>query len=166
MFRNMLETNPALFDRGEIFNESMPDSYFHFLQRRQTEDATALFPGKSVENFVAYVRWCRTRSLEKQPQSRHVVLDVKYDQAHLLTVPWWESLFCRGFSFLLMREAQLACDRHSPPGSSRHAHLERSRNRNEDISQHRPCGGTDRAGEGADRPRCPGASRQGDLPGL
>src|ERR1700727_463913 len=103
VFRNMLETNPALFDMGEIFNESNAGSYFHFLQRRQADDSSALFPGRSIENFDAYVRWCRARSIEKRPRSRHVVLDVKYDQAHLLTVPWW------GFNslpriFLLMRE--------------------------------------------------------------
>ena len=90
VFRKMLDTHPRMFDMGEIFNESNPNSYFRFLRRRQAQDPDALLPSQSVDNFLAYVRRCREKSLRKRPDSRVVVLDVKYDQAHLLCVPWWE----------------------------------------------------------------------------
>jgi hypothetical protein len=89
VFRNMLETHPEMFGVGEIFNESNPRSYFHFLQRRQTQDTNALLPSRAIDNFIAYVQWCRKKSLERRPGSRFVILDAKYDQAHLLCVPWW-----------------------------------------------------------------------------
>jgi hypothetical protein len=105
VFRNMLETHPLVFSMGEIFNESNSNSYFHFLQQLQPRDETALLPSKSVENFVAYVRWCREKSREKRPDSRYVVLDVKYDQAHLLCVPWWGITFLPRL-FSLIREQE------------------------------------------------------------
>jgi hypothetical protein len=105
VFRNMLETHPEMLGMGEIFNESNPGSYFHFLQRRQAQDADALLPSRAIDNFVAYVQWCRKKSLAQRPGSRFVILDVKYDQAHLLCVPWWGITFLPKL-FSLIREQE------------------------------------------------------------
>jgi len=89
VFRKMLATHPGMFDLGEIFNESNSNSYFHFLRRLQVRDPNALLPSRSIDNFLAYMRRHHAIALEKRPNGRIAVLDVKYDQAHLLCVPWW-----------------------------------------------------------------------------
>jgi hypothetical protein len=108
VFRTMLDSHPLIFSIGEIFNESNPRSYFHFLQKRQASDPNALLPSRALDNFQAYVRWCRARSLKKRPKSRIVILDVKYDQAHLLCVPWWGITFLpRLFSLIRQQNWRL-----------------------------------------------------------
>jgi hypothetical protein len=105
VFRSMLESHPQVFGLGEIFNEDNPKSYFNFLRKRQAKNPNALLPSKAVENFLAYVRWCRRLSLDRRPASRLIVIDVKYDQAHLLCVPWWGITFLPRL-FSLIREQE------------------------------------------------------------
>lgn len=94
VFRKMLQTHPRIFSVGEIFNESNPNSYFRYLQTLVPAEADAFFPSKSLENFLRYLEWTRQLSAERRPKAKLVVLDVKYDQSHLLSEPWW------GFSSL------------------------------------------------------------------
>jgi hypothetical protein len=88
VFGKMLQTHPRIVSLGEIFNEGNSSSYFNFLQKAVALDPTALLPSNSNRMFLAYVESCRSRALERNPKSRVVVLDVKYDQAHLLCEPW------------------------------------------------------------------------------
>ena len=103
VFQKMLQTHPRIFNVGEIFNEANPNSYFRYLQTLVPSEPDAFFPGKSLENFLRYLEWCRHLSVERRPKTKLVILDVKYDQSHLLSEPWW------GFSslpriFSLIRE--------------------------------------------------------------
>lgn len=103
VFKAMLQTHPQVWSLREILNENNPHSYFKFLRRLQTDDRDALMPSRAIENFVKYLGWCRKTALEKQPQNRVVILDVKYDQAHLLCEPWW-SITSLPRIFSLMRD--------------------------------------------------------------
>jgi hypothetical protein len=103
VFRTMLQTHPDIWSLGEVLNESNPGSYFHFLKRLQSDNRDAVLPSRAVANFVDYLKWCRETSIEHQPSNRLVVMDVKYDQAHLLCEPWW-SLNSLPRIFSLMRE--------------------------------------------------------------
>ena len=86
-----------------MLNESNPRSYFHFLKKLQSEGRDAISPGKSIPHFMKYLEWCRETARQRQPANRIIVLDVKYDQAHLLCEPWWNiNSLPRIFS--LMRE--------------------------------------------------------------
>jgi hypothetical protein len=89
VFKGMLQTHPQIWSFGEVLNENNPRSYFHFLKRLQSEDRDSISPSKSISNFVKYLGWCRKVALERQPTNRVIVVDVKYDQAHLLCEPWW-----------------------------------------------------------------------------
>lgn len=103
VFKAMLQTHPAIWSFGEVLNENNPRSYFHFLKRLQIDDRNSISPSRSIQNFMKYLVWCRETALEKQPANRVIVLDVKYDQAHLLCEPWW-SLNALPRIFSLMRE--------------------------------------------------------------
>jgi hypothetical protein len=103
VFKTMLQTHPEIWSFGEVLNESNPRSYFHFLKRLQVNDRDAVLPSRSVGNFVAYLEWCRKISIDRQPSNKLVVMDVKYDQAHLLCEPWW-SINSLPRIFSLMRE--------------------------------------------------------------
>ena len=89
VFSKMLLTHPKVTGVGEIFNESNPRSYFQFLQQLVSEDPSALFPSNATRNFTRYVDECRRRALEERQNCKVTVLDVKYDQCHLLCEPWW-----------------------------------------------------------------------------
>ncbi len=112
VFRNMLETHPAIVSMGEVFNESNGRSYFHFLQRRVADDPGALFPSRSVDNFKDYVAHCRQRALEKHPTNRFVVLDVKYDQSHLISESWWGITFLPRIFSLIRQQRWRVIDIH------------------------------------------------------
>jgi len=103
VFKAMLQTHPEIWSLREVLNENNPRSYFNFLKRLQSDDRDALLPSRSIENFVKYLGWCRKTALEKQPRNKVVILDVKYDQAHLLCEPWW-SITSLPRIFSLMRE--------------------------------------------------------------
>jgi hypothetical protein len=103
VFKGMLQTHPQVWSFGEVLNESNPRSYFHFLRRLQAEDRDSISPSKSISNFMEYLGWCRKTALERQPTNRVIVLDFKYDQAHLLCEPWW-SLNSLPRIFSLIRE--------------------------------------------------------------
>jgi hypothetical protein len=103
VFKAMLQTHPEIWSLREVLNENNPRSYFNFLKRLQSDNRDALLPSRSVDNFVKYLGWCRRTALEKQPQNKVVILDVKYDQAHLLCEPWW-SITALPRIFSLMRE--------------------------------------------------------------
>jgi hypothetical protein len=89
VFNRMLGTHPKIVCMGEIFNEANERSYFHYLAGLNAEDPRSVFPGKAVANFTRFLETCKQYALEKKPGCRIVVLDVKYDQAHLLCEPWW-----------------------------------------------------------------------------
>lgn len=88
VFGKMLQTHPKVVSIGEIFNEANPVSYFAFLQRQFTTSPDSILPSRSNRLFLDYVDSCRTTALESNPRCRSVILDVKYDQAHLLCEPW------------------------------------------------------------------------------
>jgi LPS sulfotransferase NodH len=88
VFSKMLQTHPGVVSMGEIFNEANPASYFKFVQTLVATNPAALLPSNSNRMFLEYVQSCIARALESNPQCRIVVLDVKYDQAHLLCEPW------------------------------------------------------------------------------
>jgi hypothetical protein len=89
VFNKMLGTHPKLVCLGEIFNESNDRSYFHFLNQLKSRDPKAVFPSNSAKNFLEYLDFCRSHALEKKQNCKIMILDVKYDQAHLLCEPWW-----------------------------------------------------------------------------
>jgi hypothetical protein len=103
VFKDMLKTHPALFSLGEIFNETNERSYFHFLQARIHEDAREALPSRAVANFGRYLEWCWELAQARKARARTLVLDVKYDQAHLLCEPWW-SVGSLPRIFFLIRE--------------------------------------------------------------
>jgi hypothetical protein len=88
VFRRTLQTHPRVVDLGEIFNEANPASYFQFLQKAVTSETAALLPSRSNRMFLEYVESCLALALARNQQCRVMVLDVKYDQAHLLCEPW------------------------------------------------------------------------------
>lgn len=89
VFKDMLRTHPRIFSAGEIFNESNPHSYFHFLRERLAIDPGTILPSNSVANFERYLDACHELAQERKPRARIVVADVKYDQAHFIYDPWW-----------------------------------------------------------------------------
>ena len=103
VFKGMLQTHSQVWSFGEVLNESNPRSYFHFLKRLQAQNRDSISPSKSISNFMEYLGWCRETALERQPTNRIIVLDFKYDQAHLLCEPWW-SLNSLPRIFSLIRE--------------------------------------------------------------
>lgn len=103
VFKAMLQTHPEIWSFGEVLNEQNPRSYFHFLKRLHAKEEDSFSPTKAIDNFVKYLSWCRQAATKRQPTNRIVVLDVKYDQAHLLCEPWW-SLNSLPRIFSLMRE--------------------------------------------------------------
>ena len=112
VFGKMLQTHPRIVSLGEIFNEANPNSYFNFLQKAVVADPAALLPSSSNRTFMGYVELCRTRALERNPKSRVVVLDVKYDQAHLLCEPWLRLGELPRFYFLLRERKWKVIDIH------------------------------------------------------
>jgi len=103
VFKSMLQTHTQVWSFGEVLNENNPRSYFHFLKRLQAQGRDSISPSKSISNFIEYLGWCRKTAIERQPTNRIVVLDFKYDQAHLLCEPWW-SLSSLPRIFSLIRE--------------------------------------------------------------
>jgi Sulfotransferase family len=104
VFKDMLSTHPALFSLGEILNETNERSYFHFLQQRTTTDPRAALPSNALVNFQKYLDWCWELAQTQKAQASTLVLDVKYDQAHLLCEPWWNlSSLPRIFSLIRER---------------------------------------------------------------
>ncbi|MGD0191529.1 MAG: sulfotransferase [Rhizomicrobium sp.] len=112
VFRSMLESHPALLGMGEVFNEANPKSYFHFLQKRVTVTPEAVFPGRSVTNFRDFVASCRRTLQQSVTGGRFVILDVKYDQSHLLCEPWWGITFLPRIFSLIRDEGWLVIDIH------------------------------------------------------
>ena len=103
VFKAMLQTHPEIWSFREVLNENNPRSYLHFVKRLQIQDHDAILPSRSIANFMKYLAWCRKTALEHQAENKVVVLDVKYDQAHLICEPWWNiNSLPRIFS--LMRE--------------------------------------------------------------
>jgi hypothetical protein len=90
VFSKMLSSHPRVVCVGEIFNQSNERSYFHFLKQLVSVDPDCLFPSNSTTNFLKYVETCREYARAKKHNCKVVVLDVKYDQAHLLCEAWWK----------------------------------------------------------------------------
>ena len=103
VFKDMLKTHPALFSMGEIFNETNERSYFHFLQELIAGDPRAALPSHAMGNFAKYLEWCAELARRRRPATRTLVMDVKYDQSHLLCEPWW-SVGALPKIFFLIRE--------------------------------------------------------------
>jgi LPS sulfotransferase NodH len=90
VFSKMLSSHPRVVCVGEVFNQSNERSYFHFLQKQVLVESDALFPTNSTKNFLKFVDACREYATAKKHNCKVVVLDVKYDQAHLLCEAWWK----------------------------------------------------------------------------
>ena len=90
VFSKMLGTHPRVVCIGEIFNQSNEQSYFHFLKRRISTEPDSLFPSNSISNFLNYIESCRRSAAAKKHNCKIVIIDVKYDQAHLLSEAWWK----------------------------------------------------------------------------
>lgn len=90
VFSKMLGTHPRVVCIGEVFNQSNEQSYFHFLRRRISTEPDSLFPSNSISNFLSYVEFCRRSAAAKKHNCKIVIIDVKYDQAHLLCEAWWK----------------------------------------------------------------------------
>ena len=90
VFDKMLSSHPRVVCLGEIFNQSNERSYFHFLKQLAPVDPDCLFPGNATRNFLKYIEACRNYATAKKHNCKVVVVDVKYDQAHLLCEPWWK----------------------------------------------------------------------------
>jgi hypothetical protein len=103
VFKDMLKTHPALFSMGEIFNETNERSYFHFLQELIANDRRAALPSQALGNFAKYLDWCAEFARRRKPATRILVMDVKYDQSHLLCESWW-SVGALPKIFFLIRE--------------------------------------------------------------
>ena len=112
VFGKMLQTHPRIVNLGEIFNEANPASYFNFLQNTVAQNPSALLPSYSNRIFLDYVESCRARALERNPRSRVVMLDVKYDQAHLICEPWLRLGELPRFYFLLRERKWKVIDIH------------------------------------------------------
>jgi hypothetical protein len=82
VFRNMLGTHPLIVNVGEIFNEDIPHSYWHFLKSLLQHDDSASLPSQSIKNFFKYLDSQKSRG---RPM---VVMDIKYNQSHLLSAPY------------------------------------------------------------------------------
>jgi LPS sulfotransferase NodH len=90
VFSKMLSSHPRVVCVGEVFNQSNERSYFHFLQQLVVAEPDALFPSNATKNFLKFVDTCRDYATAKKQNCKVVVLDVKYDQAHLLCEAWWK----------------------------------------------------------------------------
>jgi hypothetical protein len=88
VFSKMLQTHPKVLSIGEIFNEENPHSYYNFLQKKILANPDFILPSSANWMFLQYVESCRTLAIERKQQCKIVILDVKYDQAHLLCEPW------------------------------------------------------------------------------
>jgi hypothetical protein len=112
VFKDMLKTHPALFSLGEIFNETNERSYFHFLQDRIRADAAEALPSRAIANFGHYLQWCSEIARARKARTRTLVLDVKYDQAHLLCEPWWNMGALPRIFFLIRERGWKVIDIH------------------------------------------------------
>jgi hypothetical protein len=56
---------------------------------RPARDPGASLPSRSVSNFRTYMKLCCDRARIAKPECRFVVFNVKYDQAHLISQPFW-----------------------------------------------------------------------------
>ena len=112
VFSKMLGTHPRVACVGEIFNQSNERSYFHFLKRLVETDPDSLLPSNSTTTFLSYVETCRRYAEAKKTNCKVVVLDVKYDQAHLLCEPWWKIGQLPRLFFLLREQRWRVIDIH------------------------------------------------------
>lgn len=112
VFGRMLQTHPRIVSLGEIFNEANRASFFHFLQQKIVQKPAALLPSNSNRTFLEYVEYCRVHALERNPKAKVVVMDVKYDQAHLLCEPWLRLGELPRFYFLLRERKWKVLDIH------------------------------------------------------
>ena len=108
----MLQTHPKVVSIGEVFNESNPVSYFTFLQKQVLADPGAILPSRANRLFLEYVDSCCTIASERNPRCKAVVLDIKYDQAHLLCEPWLRVGRLPRFYFLVREKKWKVIDIH------------------------------------------------------
>ncbi|HEY3638820.1 MAG TPA: hypothetical protein VGK90_11785 [Rhizomicrobium sp.] len=112
VFGKMIQTHPKLVSLGEIFNEANPLSYFAFLQKALVGNPSAVLPSNTNRIFLDYIESCRTAALQKNPKCKVVVLDVKYDQAHLICEPWLRLGQLPRFYFLVRERKWKVLDIH------------------------------------------------------
>jgi hypothetical protein len=90
--RSILGTHPDVFCLPEVFN--LPDrhsddpltrrsNFFNFLVDYSGGDVTRTFPDQHAQLFTDYLSYLRSLT-----EKRFVVIDVKYNTAHLLTSPY------------------------------------------------------------------------------
>jgi hypothetical protein len=84
----MLATHPGFVNAGEIFNEDNPLSYWYFLEDKLKNAPQAAFPSRSERNFLEYLCYLETKLVGTRGQAAILVLDIKYDHAHSLFLPW------------------------------------------------------------------------------
>jgi hypothetical protein len=103
VFKEMLATHPAFINVGEVFNEINEWSFLAFLRALVKEDADWLLPSRCVNAFISYIDACVQKALFYNPQSTILVLDVKYDQSHLV-YDAWRDINAMPYLFELMRK--------------------------------------------------------------
>jgi hypothetical protein len=88
VFKEMLANHPNIVNFGEIFNENNGQSFFEFLKARVSEDADWLLPSRRGDAFLAYLDHCTKKAADSNNQATTLVVDVKYDQSHLVYEAW------------------------------------------------------------------------------
>jgi hypothetical protein len=89
VFRSLLASHPLCYSIGEAFNESDIRSFGHYLVHRATHEPSIVLPRRRVASFVDYLDQARAIAARDRPGSRIVVIDIKYDQMHLIHEAWW-----------------------------------------------------------------------------
>jgi LPS sulfotransferase NodH len=90
VLKRMLATHPNFVNAGELFNEDNPLSYWYFLEDKLKNDPQAAFPSRSERNFLEYLCHLETKLVGSRDQAAILLLDVKYDHAHSISLPWYD----------------------------------------------------------------------------
>lgn len=90
VLKEMLAGHPKIVNFGEIFRETGQDSFFSFMRDRVERDIAWLLPSRRTSLFLAYMERCQEKARSYKKDATTIVIDVKYDQAHLVYDAWRE----------------------------------------------------------------------------
>lgn len=88
VLKKMLASHPEIVDFGEVFRETGEDSFFGFLRDSVAKDGSWMLPSRRVEIFLKYIEDCKAKAKSYKKDASTLVIDVKYDQTHLVYDAW------------------------------------------------------------------------------
>jgi len=90
VFEAMLDSHPQIFCMGEILNEQNEETYFNFLKKVAARDPGIVLPSRSIPAFKENLSHCAVYARSVKPTCKVLILNVKYEQTHLVTEAFWQ----------------------------------------------------------------------------